>query len=350
MKTATIADVAKRANVSSMTISRYINSSGYVDAKTAERIKQAIDELDYHPNRIAKGLVTKKTYTAALVIASISNPFYPEVVLGAEDVAYEMNTNVFLCNLEGKGDAGYFARLLFEQGVDGVVFAHLGLKPHDAKWLIDRGVMCSLIDNDIPCPTARSVTTDDEGMCRKMTEYLINIGHRKIAVITGPVEKKEKQSLKLEETFQFNIWKKRTDGFMAAMKENAIPVPDEYMVLAGGVAKHNIEDGFRAMNSLLALPKDKIPTAVFCESDLIAIGAYKAAAVAGYSIPGDISIAGFDGISMIECLYPSLTTVSQPKRELGAAAMRQVLDPGAPKNIVLGAQLIIGGSTAPPAR
>jgi len=350
MKAATISDVAKKAGVSPMTVSRYINSSGYVEAKTAERIKQAIEELDYHPNRIAKSLVTKKTNTAALVIASISNPFYPEFVLGAEDVAYRRNTNVFLCNLEGKGDPGYFARLLFEQGVDGIVFSHLDLKPHDAKWLSDRGVICSLIDNETPCPSARTVTTDDEGMCRRLTEYLINIGHRKIAIITGPVERKEKQHLEFEETFQFNIWKKRTNGYISAMNANTIPIPKEYIVLGGGVARNNIKDGFRAMSSLLSLPKEKIPTAVFCGNDLLAIGAWKAIVTAGYSIPGDISIAGFDGLPMNECIFPKLTTVCQPKRELGAAAMRQALDPDCQKHIVLEAELIIGGSTAPPSR
>lgn len=348
MKTITISDVARLAEVSPMTVSRYINNSGYVGEKTAGRIKEAIESLDYHPNRIAKSLVTKKTNTAALVIASVSNPFYPELILGAEDVAYEMNTNVFLCNLEGKGDPGYFARILFEQGVDGIVFSHLDLKPRDAKWLTDRGITCSLIDNETPCPGVKTVTTDDEGMCRKLVDYFVSIGHQKIALIMGPTEKKEKKHLEFEETFQFNIWKKRTNGFLNAMKAHWLEVPDEYLVLGGGVAKNNVSDGYRAMQQLLALPKDKLPTAVFCENDLMAVGAYNASMAAGYSVPGDFSIAGFDGISLGEYLYPRLTTIAQPQRELGAAAMRQALDPDAPEKLVLDAKLIIGGTTAPP--
>ena len=322
---ATLEDVAKHAGVSVMTVSRYINQSGYVGEKSRERIIQAINELNYKPNMIAKSLVTKKTKTLGLVIASIVNPFYPDVVLGVEDESYERGYNVILCNADGKKKEQEYIEILMEKCVDGIIFDHLNIDSKQVMRLKSSNISCVLIDNEIKCLNAGNINTNDVLGGFMATEHLIKLGHKKIALIHGRLSFDEsKHDKKYEETFQFKIWNERTRGFLEAMDRYGLQVNTNFVCEGDGTSQNGASGGYEAMKKILKL--SDLPTAVYAENDLMAAGAIRAIHEAGYKIPQDISIVGHDGIALCEWTFPRLTTIEQPRYEMGRLAARLLID------------------------
>lgn len=335
---ATLSDVAKHAGVSTMTVSRYVNESGYVSKETADRIEKAIAATGYHPNAIARSLVTKKTNTLGLVIASIADPFYPKLVLGAEDAAYECGTSIILCNVEGKAELEFFINLLISKCVDGIIFAYLNLTDEHVKLLHANGIPFSMIDNQSENQSGMNVRSNDYLGAKAATEYLIQKGHKRIALMRGPLEDDVfDHEPGFEETYQFPLWQGRTDGFMDAIQCAGIDMPSEYIQYARGLSTENVEGGRRAMLKLMTLSQP--PTAIFCENDLMAIGAYKAAGEIGIKIPEDVSIMGYDGLDFSGYLNPELSTMDLPKYEMGRAAVFQLIRSDCEKDIEFKAKL-----------
>lgn len=341
-------DVAKAAGVSPMTVSRYINKSGYVSEKNAAKIQSVIDELEYYPNRIAKSLVTKKSDTIGLVIASITNPFYPYLVLGVEDVAHENGSSTFLCNLEGKGHVLDFAKTLSEHCIDGIIFAHLNLTESDVNWITSHDMRCVLIDNEVNCSNAFQVLTDDYYGSTLAMEHLIGLGHERIGLIYGQLEQHPKFPVReFEETFQFSLWHSRTKAYYDAMAAHNLPIDNDAVVEGNGGPRLGFEGGYMGMKKILSLKHR--PTAVFVENDLMCSGVYRALYEENVRIPEEMSIVGFDGLFTSEWLFPPLTTVEQPKYEIGRAAALFMFDKRAePYNVHLKPRLLVRSSTAPP--
>lgn len=297
----TIKDIANEAGVSVTTVSRVINNKPDVSDDTRNRVKEVINRLGYNPNKIARGLVLQKTYTIGLIIPDISNPFFPEVVKGVEDRSRERNYSVIFCNTDNKKEEERKAiELLKSKQVDGIILSlSLGNKEILDK-LEDEEFPVVQIDRKISSSLFPAVIIDNVLSAYQATQYLIKRGHRDIAHITGDLDT--------------ITGRNRLKGFNKACNEMGYKIREEWIVRGD----YSMESGYRAMMVLLNQPQS--PTAVFAANDLMALGAYEAVYEKGLEIPGDVSIIGHDDIDIAGIIRPGLTTMSQPKYEMGQRA------------------------------
>lgn len=351
---ATIGDVAKMAGVSAMTVSRYINQSGYVSAQTGRRIEEAVQALGFRSNLVARSLVTKKTKTIGLVVASIADPFYPDLVRGVEDEAYARGYNVILCNADGKQKENAYIDVLYDRYVDGIIFAHLNIDETQLGTMDSKKVGCVLIDNERDADGVAAVKTDDVLGGYLAAGHLAGLGHRRIGLIHGSLcgDRPPGRPAGYRESFQFRVWNSRTKGYREALREHGLEEDGGLMAGGGELAGANeAELGYNAMKLLMKRPAP--PTAVYAQSDLMAIGAMRAVLEAGARVPGDFSVMGHDGLPLGEMLWPRLSTVVQPRYEIGkagAAALVDAIEKGERRVVCLGPRLAVRESTAAPRR
>lgn len=298
----TIKDIAEKANVSISTVSRVLNNKDDVNDNTRKQIKKIIDELGYNPSGIARGLALKKTNTIGLIIPNITNPFFPEVAKGVERRAEEMGYSVILYDTENDENKEKKAlELMRKKQVDGIVLSFNSNTRNLINQAFDDKIPIVQIDrkiNGLKCP---SVLIDNFYSGYIAAKHLIDRGHRKIAHITG-----RKDILNSVE---------RLSGYKKAFQEDGLKVYEKYIING----QQTIESGYEKMNLLLKM--DQIPTAVFVANDLMAIGAYEAIFDKKMDIPKDISIIGHDDINMASIIRPKLTTVVQPKYDMGVNAV-----------------------------
>jgi len=325
-------DVAARAGVSQPTVSLVLsrNPKARVAADTRKRVLKAAEELGYRPNVVARSLVRRRSYAIGLVVPDLANQFFAHVVSGAQRVAVEEGYAVLLCEQRGTGIDQHLEALRARQ-VDGIILDAAGASAIPEE-LLD-GINVVLIDQ--PSERWPGVVSDAEGAGRMAAEHLIGLGHRRIAFI-GP-------------STDVHSFRMRERGFTRAARAAGVPIDTDLFRRA----RATVAGGHAAMRALLALPTP--PTAVFCANDLIALGAYKACAQAGVSIPGDISIVGCDDIEFAQLVTPELTTIAVPARELGARAARLLVrdlagDPAPPSqhSRPLPVRLVTRGSTSTP--
>jgi len=304
---ATIVDVAHKAGVSIATVSRVIHGSTLVHPTTRARVEQAMAELGYTPNVVARGLVTRRTQAIGLVITSLADPFFPPIVQAIEETALDHGYSVFLCT-SSNDPAREIAvvRQLRERRVDAIIVAASRVGSLYHAHLEDIKVPLVLINNEQSGAYTYSVGTDDVAGGRLATNYLLALGHRTIGYIHGPLVKQSTQD--------------RYRGYELTLGERGMK-PDPRLVAAGD---GQAAGGQKAMHELLQ--RQPRPTAVFCFNDATAIGALRAVRAAGLSVPGDISIIGYDDIAFAAYTEPPLTTVAQQTHELGRRAMCLVLD------------------------
>ena len=207
---ATIDDVAKKAKVSRMTVSRVINNSGYVKEETRLRINMAIDELKFKPNMIAKSLVTRKSRTIAYVMVNISDPFHNLVNKGFEAVAFENGYTTLMCDAHSASRVSDYINMLQERCIDGVVLHHLNITKKQVQELEASGVHCVLLDNEVELPEVNCVNTDNVQGARLAAEHLIKKGHTRIGCMHGTLRYPKTEKIASEDTFHYNIWKQRT--------------------------------------------------------------------------------------------------------------------------------------------
>lgn len=299
----TIKDVAKAANTSKSTVSRYLNGQP-VKKKTEEALKRAIEELNYHPNMNARRLVLNKTKVIGIVVDDISNNFYSEILKGIRMVS---NRNGFDCvfyswNFSHK-EFDYL-KLLYEEQVDGLVFLSFAKRSaKEIEEIKDNRFAIVLIGDHAGMEGVHSIDVDNFSGIVEMVHYLYRIGHRNIAYIAGPEAA--------------GATEQRTKGFQAAIKELGLPFKPELIAESDW---SNI-GGNAAMKELLETGGF---SAVVASNDESALGALRAAHEQGYSIPKDFSIVGFDDIDIASWIYPSLTTVRQPFREMGSRAAEEL--------------------------
>lgn len=301
-----ISDVALKANVSIATVSRVVNKSLHkVNAATREKVLAAIRELDYRPNALAKGLLMKKTMTIGIIIPDISNPYYAEIVRGIQDTADRTGYAVMLHNTDGKEDR--IIRdiyVLREKSVDGVIISGGIINGYDTlsvlKELKDRVVVVGRHAVDFP-----AIMVDNMGGATQAVQHLIDLGHRQIACIGGPVG----SSTAVD----------RLTGYRNALAQNGLPF-NERLVKRGA---WNPRSGYLLAGQLLRAKAR--PTAIFSTNDQMAFGVIKAAKEAGLQVPRDLAVVGFDNIPLASYIDPPLTTVGIPMSELGSAAMRMLV-------------------------
>ncbi len=323
----TIRDVARRVGVSPTTVSHVMNETRFVSEELRTRVYQAIGELNYQPNAIARSLRCKKTQNIGMIIPDIAYPFLAEVARGVEDTGFKLGYNVILCDSNGTLERETACiDLLREKQVDGIVFVAAGESSRHVETLIKQGMPVIVVDRELPGLEVDSVLADNLQGGYQATEYLIQLGHRCIGCITGPPD--------------LSISSQRVSGYRQALERYSIPLCDELVVT--GYFRH--QEGYRAMRELLTL--DRHPTAVFACNDIMAVGAIRAAKDKGLGVPEGIAIIGFDDIALASFISPRLTTVAQPKHEMGAIAVEllaeRVNDKSRPtKKVILPTQLVV---------
>jgi LacI family transcriptional regulator len=331
----TISDVAKRAGVSTMTVSRVINHSGYISQDTMERVEKAIAELGFVPNALARSLRFKQTKTIALVLTDITNPFFTTVARGVEDATSENGFSVMFCNTdESEAEEAENLNTLLQKQVDGVLLVPAGSSNESVTYLQERSIPVVVLDRRVPNVIVDTVRCDSVPGAYEVTQHLIELGHRRIGLLSGPMK--------------ISTSEDRVTGYMQAMRASGLEIHPQWVHY--GLFTQN--SGFQLAQALLGL--DPRPTAIVAGNNFIAIGAYAALRQAGLRIPDDISLVTFDDLHERLLLEPFLTTVDQPAYEMGYEATRLLLaylggePPAEPKEIILPTRLIIRSSSGKP--
>jgi len=302
----TIKDVANLAGVHPSTVSRVINGDSRISEKTKNKVLLIIKKLGYTPNAIARGLKTKRTYTLGMLIPDITNPFFAEIARGAEDTANVNGFNIILCNTDDKlKKERTYLDILKEKRVDGLILGTAHTKDKSILELEKNNFPYILVSRNIEGLDKNCIIVDDVAGGIMATEYLIKLGYRKIAHITGPLRVRSAIN--------------RLKGYKFALKKHQIEYNEE-LVEEGDF---RIKGGYQAMKKFLELPES--PTAIFAANDLMALGAIQAIQKKKYHIPKDFCIIGFDDIRSASFVYPPLTTIRQPMLEMGALAVKMLL-------------------------
>lgn len=299
----TIKDIGRLAGVSAATVSMVLNNKGaHISKETRERILEIAKEHNYVPNTMARSLVTKKTKTIGLVIPDIANPFFPEIARGAEDRANESGYSIIFCNTDDEIEKEQrYINMLSEKMVDGIIFTASSDQNHGLYQSLRQSTPIVLLDRDLPMTQGvGKIVVNNERGAYEATSYLIQQGRKALALINGNLSNETAKS--------------RLRGFLNAVQDAKLPLVEE-RILSHSFKR---EWGFEATNRLLAegIPFD----GVVCGNDMIAIGAIRALKEAGKEIPREVSIIGFDDIYMAKLVDPPLSTVSQPKYEMGYRA------------------------------
>ncbi len=332
----TIYNVAERAGVSPITVSRVINNSGYVSEKTREKVMRAIEELQYVPNELARSLKGQRTHTIALVITDVTNPFFTTVARGVEDIANQNGYSVILCNTDENLDKEkFYINKFLSKRVDGAIIATASGNSQHLLRLKQRDFPFVLIDRMVEALDVDIVRGDNVRGAYELTTHLIELGHRRIALINGPCLVSSAQQ--------------RLEGFMKALQDHGLPL-DESLIKESNYKR---DGGYESAIELLKAPE--LPTAIFAANNLLAIGAIVALREHGLRVPGDISLVSFDDIELASLIYPFLTVVNQPAYTMGTLAMQLLLDRMSDqpinerRDVVLQPEMVIRCSTAPPA-
>jgi LacI family transcriptional regulator len=325
-----IKEVAKRARVSTATVSRTLNESSRVSARTAERVRRAVAELNYYPNIHARTLVSGRSRMVGLIISDITNPFFPELVKSFEDQAVQRGLEVIIANTDyrPKRMADCIRRML-ERKVDGVAIMTSETDPGLLTELTRRKIPTVLLDTEKTGPASATIKIDYAQGIHEAVDHLFFLNHRRIAFISGPLNL---QSARIRQT-----------AFLSGLGQHNI-IPDQELIEKGD---HKLEGGAAAMRNLLALSPP--PTAVITSNDLTAIGAMGTAYEAGVRIPEGISLVGFDDIGFAHLTQPPLTTVRLSRTELATTvftALERLLhkESGEPAYAVA-THLVVRGST-----
>ncbi len=326
----TIRDVAKKAGVSVATVSRVINNKGKVSEKTELAVLQAIKELSYQPNSVARSLSSRKSNVVALIVPSINNAFFPELARAVEDIAQLNGYKLFLCNTDDSREKLVdYLDSLGSQYVDGLIIDSHNIKEEDLTKLSRLGIPVVMIDRVIENSNYTSITVNNRAGGRLATEHLLEVGCKKIAHIQGP--KNEMNSVQ-------RMW-----GYRDQVSK--LPWFDESWIAH---AEFSVKSGYQATKELLIRHQDM--DGIFASNDLIAIGALKAAYEWGKKIPNELAIVGFDGIDMSELTVPGITTIQQPIYQIGELAMHELLNQiknshAKPKKYILDIELVLREST-----
>jgi DNA-binding LacI/PurR family transcriptional regulator len=306
-----IYEVARHARVSAATVSRMLNGSGYVSAAARERIQAAVHQLRYEPNTLARSLRTRHTGMLALVLTDIINPFSAQVARGVQDGAQAAGYVPIICSIDDDArNEVKTVRLLRSKRVDGIILTPTQGEQHAENTrilhhLCEQGMAIVCMGRHPVHPRIDEISTDTAGGAEEAIAHLATLGHRRIAFIGG--------------RFSRGVAAGRLAGYRRGLCAAGLPV-DETLVREGDLDE---ESGHR--ETLFLLSRAYPPTAVFCVNDRTALGALTGAAAAGYRVPDDLSVVGFDDTPLASLCGPPLTTVRQPARELGSLAVQLLL-------------------------
>ncbi len=303
-----IKDIAKAASVSHSTVSRALSDSPLVKAETKAHIQRLAQEMGYTPNAIARSLVTQKTRTVGVVVTTITDPFVAEVVQGVEDAAHENDYSVILASSASEPERELAAvEMLRAKRVDSLIVTSSRVGALYLEHLERIGVPVVLVNNHNR-QSGRytfSVSVDNQHGGHLATEHLIKRGHRRIGYVAGPANHSDDAE--------------RMAGYCQALDEAGILFDPTLVVSGNG----RLDGGERTLRTLAGLAEPV--TAVFCYNDMTAIGLLSAARRAGISVPENLAVVGFDDIPLAAHVYPPLTSIAQPQRDMGRQAMNMAL-------------------------
>jgi LacI family repressor for deo operon, udp, cdd, tsx, nupC, and nupG len=326
-----IREVARLAGVSVATVSRTLKSPDCVRQATRDKVNAAVEQAGYRPNLMAVQFRSRRTANLVILVPKIANTFFARVISGAQQAAQAAGYRLLLCDTQGREDIEReFAELVYAHQADGVIQLR-AFDPFPADSLETPPMVnaCEVIKGGRH-PT---ISLDNHAAAQAMTEHLISLGHRRIGLIKGP------QSSPLTQD--------RVAGYQAALNQASIP-SDPAIICHGDFS---LRAGYDGAATLLTM-SDR-PTALFCESDEMAIGALKRIKEAGLRVPEDISVVGFDDIPLAQYCDPPLTTIAQPAEDFGRHAVEMLIDmiekkTTPPKPVILPFELTIRESSAPP--
>lgn len=299
---ATIHDVAKRAGVAPITVSRVINNSGYVSDELRQRVNEAIEELGYVPNILARSLKSKRTNTVALVFTDITNPYFNILARGVEDAASDLGYTVIFCNTdESQEQEDKYIQLLLQKQVDGILLVPADVSSKSIERIRKQKTPVVIIDRRIEDAQVDIIRGDSEGGAYELTKYLIDLGHKRIALLSGP----EKVSTSID----------RVRGYQRAMSEHGLEENIDYYF------GQYTQDSGRVITEKL-FKQDTPPTAIFGGNNLVSIGALAALRQMRIKVPDEVAVVSFDDIPENLSVDPFMTVVAQPPYEIGQEAMR----------------------------
>lgn len=303
---ATIKDVAKATGTSITTVSRVINNSGYVSQKTREKVLEAIEELKYTPNALARGLVTDITKSIGLIVPDITSPYFSEIAKCIEKVASQYNYTIFLCNTNWDIEREkMYLNEFYQRRVDGIIYAIFRENEEISKLLSELGIPTLVLEKTKEQKNIKSIDIDNIHAGKIATDFLINKGNRKIGFIGGKSH--------------VNVSKYREYGYIDALKENGIKINEDRIVYSD----FNIKGGYEAIKEFKN--RNIEIDSLFLASDLMAIGAMNFLNQNRIKVPEDISIIGFDNIELSSIMQPSLTTVNLPIKEIAELAIKKIM-------------------------
>jgi LacI family transcriptional regulator len=328
----TIRDVAQLAGVSPTTVSYILNGTRYVSPETEARIRTAIKELNYKPDYIARSLRAKRTMTVGMIVSDITNPFYADIVRGAEDALSARHYSLVLCNTDEAPTRELEAlNLLHQKKVDGLIAVATGTNAEAFYEILDSGLPIVLVDRCIPGDRLCTILVDDEQGAYEAVELLIQLGHRRIGLIMGKAG--------------ISTTDHRRNGYEKALQAAGISIePDLEQT-----GHSTIEGGAAAARVLLDL--DPPLTAIFATNNLMIVGLFLTIKQRGLRCPEDIAVVGFDDVVWLSAFSPALTTIAQPSYDLGSQAaellwkMMDEKKAAIPCQVVLPAQLVIRESS-----
>jgi len=330
----TINDVAKEANVSASTVSRVLNNTGTISQPTTNTVIRAVKKLGYEPNVLARNFRKKRTRTILILTPNMTNPFYSNIISGICDLSRDMNYSSFVCNTTDETQQiKKTLDMLYKHKADGAILLASEKGQH---WLSEYAeefpiIQCCEYDPDLDISR---VSIDNYHAAVDTVRYLIALGHKKIGMISS--------------VNKYLSTENRLKGYKDALREAGLESTDRYVAFAG--KDYNYQSGCRAAEKLLT--QSDRPTALFCISDVLAIGAVNTAKIMGMCIPEDISIVGFDDVEQTSMFTPKITTVAQPCYSLGQKATELLCrkleqNESIPLETILPYRMIIRDSTGP---
>jgi DNA-binding LacI/PurR family transcriptional regulator len=331
-----IRDVARRAKVSTATVSRTVNRVVTVDAQLAKRVWKAIAELGYYPNRQARALVSGRSRVFGLIVSEITNPFFPEIVQTFETLAVEKNYEILLTStIHDPQRMELAVRRMIEGRVDGVAILTFGMEDELLDHLRFRNLPLVFVDVGPKAPRVSNIRVDYAHGIRQAVQHLAAMKHEQIGFVTGPLRLRSAVA--------------RKDAFEDSMREIGLPVNPDFIVQGD----HRLEGGKLALQTLYKLREQ--PTAVLCSNDMTAIGVMRQAFDLGIQVPRDLSVVGFDDTRLADFMIPPLTTIQMSQTELARLAFdalykevkRETPSPNGTE-YTLKTQLILRSSTAFP--
>lgn len=342
---ATIRDVAKLAGVSAASVSAVTNGRRGVSPQLAERVQKAVEALDYHPDSVARSLRVRRTHIIGMIVPHIATPFFAEVLRGAEDEARQKDYSILICDSVENADLEQrLLNTLVARRVDGILLA--SADPYFSAHKLSRRRIPVVFFDRMPagCQEPAVMVNNAEGAF-EATRHLINLGHRQIAIISGPLA--------------FSTNAERVEGFRNAMGAAGLPVPEEHL----RCSELRLEGGYRCALEMMKLSPR--PTALFSTNYEMTLGSLRALRELGIKCPEEVSVVGFDdlvigadGFNWATMISPQPTTVAQPGQEIGREAVKLLMDRiekpdgaqpnGVPSVLRLRVELHLRESSGPP--